>query len=129
MSHSKFPLAVCLTHHNVYVSVLFFQVVPPSPSSAVFKVCSLRLCLHCLVNRFISTIFLDSTNIHICFSLSDLLYSVFIHLTRTDSNDSLLWLSDIPQCIRTTASSSIHLSMDIGAAFMPYYSKYCWHGH
>ena len=31
-SYSKFPLDICFTYGNVYVSVLVFQLVPPSPS-------------------------------------------------------------------------------------------------
>ena len=36
VSPSKFPLAICFTYGNVYVSTLFGQVVPPSPSPNVF---------------------------------------------------------------------------------------------
>ena len=39
--------------------------------------------------------------------------SRLIHLISTDSNASLLWLSNIPLYTRTTASLSIHLSMEI----------------
>ena len=38
--------------------------------------------------------------------------SRFIQLIRTDSNVFLLWLSNIPLCICTTTSLSIHLSTD-----------------
>ena len=49
------------THTRVYMSVLLSQFVPPSPSPAVSKVCSLCLCLYsCPENRFISIVFLDS---------------------------------------------------------------------
>ena len=37
-SHRKFPLAVCSTYGNVYVSVLLSQRIPPSPSSTVLYV-------------------------------------------------------------------------------------------
>ena len=30
--HSSFPLAVCLTHDSIYMSVLLTQFFPPSPS-------------------------------------------------------------------------------------------------
>ena len=33
VSHSKFPLTICFTYGNVYVSMLFSQFVPLSPSS------------------------------------------------------------------------------------------------
>ena len=39
--------------------------------------------------------------------------SRLIHLISADSNASLLWLSNIPLYTRTTASLSIHLSMEI----------------
>ena len=38
---------------------------------------------------------------------------------------SFLWPSNIPLCISTTASLSIHLSMDIHVASMFYYCKQC----
>ena len=48
----------------------------------------------------------------ICLSLSDLLYS--LELTQMHS---FLWLNNIPFYICTTASLSIHLSMDILSCF------------
>ena len=46
----------------MYVSMVLSQFVPPFPSHTVSNVCSLCLCLYsCPANRFISTIFLDST--------------------------------------------------------------------
>ena len=33
--HSSFPLGICFTHGTVFMSVLFFQLIPPSPSPAV----------------------------------------------------------------------------------------------
>ena len=39
--------------------------------------------------------------------------SRFIHLNRTDSQVFLLWLNNIPLCIYTITSLSIHLSVDI----------------
>ena len=59
----------------------------------------------------------------IYFSLFDLLHSVqyapgsSITLERTQMH-SFLWLSNIPLCICTTASLSIHLLMDIQVASM-----------
>ena len=42
--YSSFPLAVCLTHGNIYMPVLISQFVPPSPSPAPCpRVHSLRL--------------------------------------------------------------------------------------
>ena len=34
-SYRKFPLAIYFTYHNIYVSVLLSQVIPPSPSCTV----------------------------------------------------------------------------------------------
>ena len=39
-SYSKLPLAIYFTYGNVYVSVLFSQIIPPSPSITVSKICS-----------------------------------------------------------------------------------------
>ena len=44
--------------------------------------------------------------------------SRFIHLIRTDSNLFLFWMSNVPLCICTTTSLSIHLSMGIYVASM-----------
>ena len=64
------------------------------PPQLCLQVCSLHLHLHSFpANRFINTFFLDSIQMHYIwhlFSLSDLLQSRFIHLTRTDSNSSLM---------------------------------------
>ena len=54
----------------------------------------------------------------ICFSLSDLLHSVWLSLDPSTSQQmtqfrSFLWLSNIPLYICTTSSLSIHLSIDI----------------
>ena len=35
--YSKFPLAIYLTYGRVYVLILLFQVIPPSPSPTVVK--------------------------------------------------------------------------------------------
>ena len=34
-SYSKFPLAICFTYDDVYVSMLLSQFIPPCPSSTV----------------------------------------------------------------------------------------------
>ena len=56
-----------------------------------------------------------AVTLYFCFWLTSLCimgYS-FIHLKRTESNAYFLWLSSVPLYICTTASLSIHLSMDI----------------
>ena len=74
-SYIIFPLAICFTYGDVYVSMLFSQIIPPSTrlkrlsSSSNFphcpKVCSLCLSLLCYpANRTISIIFLESTYMH-----------------------------------------------------------------
>ena len=35
VSHSKLPLAIYFTYGNVYISKLFSQLIPPSPSPTV----------------------------------------------------------------------------------------------
>ena len=94
-------LAVCFTYGNIHASVLFSQIIQPSPSpresqSLFFTSVSLFCCL---TYRVIVTIFLNS--IYICVSilywcLSFWLTSLciigsnFIHLIRTDSNEFFL---------------------------------------
>ena len=59
--HSSFTQAIYFTHGNIYLPMQLFQFVPPAPSSAVSKICSLFLHLYsCSAYRFIRTIFLDS---------------------------------------------------------------------
>ena len=56
---SKFPLAICFTYDNIYVSVLFSQFVPPSSPAVSISLFSMYLYSYS-TNRFISTIYLDS---------------------------------------------------------------------
>ena len=58
----QLPLLIYFTHGGIHMSMLPSQFVPPFPSHTMSKVCSLCLCLYSSpANRFISTIFLDST--------------------------------------------------------------------
>ena len=60
----------------------------------------------------------------ICFSLSDLLHSVWQSLGPSTSQfHSFLWLSNIPLYVCITSSSSIRLSMDSAAYFNFYIVK------
>ena len=63
--YSMFLLAIYFMHGSVYMSILISQFIPPSPSLPCPHVHSLHLCLYsCPANRFICTIFLDSTYMH-----------------------------------------------------------------
>ena len=46
-SQGRLPLTICFIYGNAHVPMLFSQIIPPSPSSIVSKVCSLYLCLFC----------------------------------------------------------------------------------
>ena len=37
VTYNKFPLAICFTHGNIYVSMLLSQIIPPSSSPTVQK--------------------------------------------------------------------------------------------
>ena len=65
VSHSKSPLAICFTY-GMYMFPCYSLSWSPSPFPLLCpQVCSLCLYLHCCpINRFISTIFLDSIYMH-----------------------------------------------------------------
>ena len=115
--HSSSSPAIHLAPSSVYMLMLLSPLVPLSPPPLCPQVHSLHLRLPSFpADRFLNTIFLDfiyMCYIRICFSLSDLIGSRFIHLTRTDLNSFFLWLSNIPLYICSTSSLSIHLSMNI----------------
>ena len=107
--HSSFPLASCLPHDGVYVSVPLSQFVPPSPSPAVStsllstSVSSFLPCSWVHQYHF-SRVHIYALIYNICFSLFDLLHSVgqalgsSISLPLTQIH-SFLWLSNIPLCV------------------------------
>ena len=94
------PLAAYFTNGGAYTSMLCFQFMPlspsPAPCSQVYSLC-LSFC-SCPASRFISTIFLNSNIYNICFSLYDLLHSIWQTLGPSTSlyltqYHSFLWLS------------------------------------
>ena len=92
----KFGLVVCFTYGNTHVSMLFSQIIPPSPfpteSKSLFFVSESLLlshvqAYHCPLSKFrifvliycISAFLSDLTSLCV-------VGSSFIHLIRTDSN-------------------------------------------
>jgi len=109
------------TELNLCVSALLYLSHPLLPPLCL-QVCPLCLCLHCcLANRCVSTIFLDSIyiNSYVIFVLLLLTYFILYKVLGSSTSLELismcffLWLSNIPFCICTTTSLSIHLLMDI----------------
>ena len=92
----KLGLAICFTYGSVHVSMLFSQIILPSPSPTESKLCSLYLCLfRWLTYKVIITIFLNYIYIWVnilywyfsfCLTLLCIIGSDFIYLIRTDSN-------------------------------------------
>ena len=117
-THSKFLLAIYFTHGDASFRVsLSIHLTLSSPLPVSISLFSMSVSLP--ANKFFSTSFLDSHIYALIYnfylSLSDLtslciIGSSFIHLIRTDSDAFLLWLTNIPLCICTTTSLSIHLS-------------------
>ena len=75
----RFPLASCFTHGSVYMSILIFQFIPPSPSPLCPHICSLCLCLYsCLGNGFIHIIFFFF-RLHLYVLIHDICFSDLLH--------------------------------------------------
>ena len=127
-----FPLAIYFTFGNVYMSMPLSHFVPAYPSPCPCpQVHSLRLHLYsCPAPRFFRTFlyfyFFFRFHIHvlaygICFSLSDLLHTVWQTLGPPTSLQItqfrfFLWLSNIPLYLCATSSLSICLLMDTSVA-------------
>ena len=132
--YSRFLLVINFIHISVYMSIPIAQLSPPPPPHPCSfpPLVSIRL-FSTSVSQFLpckSVHLYHFSRFHIyvfiydiCFSLSDLLHSVWQSLGPSMSLQmmqfhSVLWLSNIPLYICTTSSLSIHLSMDILVASM-----------
>ena len=57
-------IVIYFTYDNTHISMLFYQIIPPSPSPRSPNFCSLHLCLfRCPAYRVIVTVFLNSIHI------------------------------------------------------------------
>ena len=126
--YSRFFLVIHFIHISVYMSIPISQFITPPPPASRFpplvSIClfstSLSLFLPCKpVHLYhFSRFHIYALIYNICFSLSDLLHSVWQSLDPSTSQQmthfhSFLWLSNIPLYICTTSSLSIRLSMGI----------------
>ena len=59
--YSRFSLVIYFIHSSVYMSIPISKFIPPPFLSLVSRICSLRLSLFLLANKFICIIFLDCT--------------------------------------------------------------------
>ena len=127
--YSRFLLVINFIHISVYMSIPIAQFITPplAPPHRFLHLVSIRL-FSTSVSQFLpcklvhlyhfSRFHIYALIYDICFSLSDLLDSVWQSLDPSTSQQmtqfrSFLWLSNIPLCICTTSSLSIRLSMGI----------------
>ena len=127
--YSKFLLVINFIHISVHISIPTAQFItpPPSPPRRFPPLVSIHL-FSTSVSQFLpcklvhlyhfSSFHIYELIYDICFSLSDLLHSVWQSLDPSTSIQvtqfrSFLWLGDIPLYICTTSSLSIRLSMGI----------------
>ena len=62
-SWTKFALVIYFTYGNIYISMLFSEIIPPHLLLQSPKICSLHLCLFCcLAYRVVVIVFLNSIN-------------------------------------------------------------------
>ena len=126
--YSRILLVIYFIHISVYMSIPISQfITPPPPPPATFApgvhTFVLYICVSISVLQTGSSVPFSRFHIYaiiydICFSLSDLLHSVWQSLDASTSLQmtqfcSFLWLSNIPLYICTTSSLSIRLLMGI----------------
>ena len=126
--YSRFLLVIYFIHISVYMSIQIFQFIPPPAPHPCFPrlvsihlfCTSVSLFLHCkpVYLYHFSRFHIYALVYDICFSLSDLLHSVWQSLGSPTSLQmtqfhTFLWMSNIPLYICTTSSLSIRLSMGI----------------
>ena len=105
------------------MSGLIFQFIPPSFPASCPNIHSLGLhCYFCLENKFICTVFLESTPMHEYTILDFLFWTYFTRYARlqgqisTYDPVSFIFMGDMPLYIWTTSSVFIHLLMCIQVA-------------
>ena len=126
--YSRFLLVINFIHISVYMSIPITQfITPPYPTPHGFPpLVSIRLfstsvsqllpCKQVHLLYHFSRFHIHALIYDICFSLSDLLHSVWQSLDPSTTQQmtqfcSFLWLSNIPLYICTKTSLSIRLSM------------------
>ena len=126
--YSRFLLVIYFIHISVYMSIPISQFIPPIPPPPLLSPLGvhtfvLYLCVSVSAYKLVHLYHYSRFHIYtliydLCFSLSDLLHSVWQSLGPSASLQmtqfcSFLWLSNIPLYICTTSSLSIHLSVGI----------------
>ena len=99
-------LVICFTYGNIHVSMLFSQIIPPSPSpteSRSLLFISVSLLLSHIVTIFLNSIYICVNILYWCFNfwLTSLciIGSSFIHLIKIDSNCILFYSWVIFHCV------------------------------
>ena len=127
--YCRFLLVIHFIHISVYMSIPISQFITPQPPPTLplsllgVHIFVLYICVSISALQTSSSVPFSRFHIYaliydICFSLSDLLHSVWQSLDASTSLQmtqfrSFLWLSNIPLYICTTSSLSVRLSMGI----------------
>ena len=123
--YSTLLLVIYFIHISVYMSIPISQFIPPPPPAFPPGVHTFGLYICVSISALQTGSSVPYSRFHIyaliydiCFSLSDLLHSVWQSLGSSTSLQmtqfhSFLWLSNIPLYICITSSLSIHLSVGI----------------